>query len=358
MGTRVRLLVGTRKGGFIFESDGARGAWRVEGPLCAGWPVHDMTYDPTSDTIFAGAGNAWFGPAVFRSPDGGTSWSHSSEGLAYGDDGPKVSTVWSVAPARGSLFAGVDPAGLFRSDDGGSTWTHVQGLTDHPTRPTWQPGAGGLILHTILPHPTEADRMWVAISAVGTFETTDGGTSWMPRNKGVRADFMLEKYPETGQCVHKLVMAAGDPEHLYQQNHCGVYRSFDGGASWQEVTAGLPSEFGFPMVAHPRDPATAWVIPHTGPEHGRFMPDGRAAVWRTVDGGDTWQEQTDGLPGQNAYLTVLRESMASDRLDPVGLYFGTTSGELYGSRDGGQSWSVVAEHLPDIWAVDTITSED
>ena len=203
------------------------------------------------------------------------------------------------------------------------TWSHVAGLTDHPTRPTWEPGAGGLIVHTIIPHPADPARTWVGISSVGVFETQDGGATWEPRNVGVRAGFLPDPHPVTGQCVHKFAMAAGQPDTFYQQNHCGVYRSDDGAATWTEITEGLPSEFGFPLVAHPRDPDTAWVIPLNGAEQGRFMPDARAAVWRTRDRGANWTRADDGLPTQDAYLSVLREAMARDTLDPVGITFGT-----------------------------------
>jgi photosystem II stability/assembly factor-like uncharacterized protein len=351
---RVLLLVGTKKGAFIVESGPDRKSWTVRGPTCEGYPIQDINVDPASGVLYAGGGSEWYGPTVFRSEDRGQTWTQSSEGLTYGDDGPKITAVWSVTPAHGVLYAGVGPAGLFRSDDDGRSWHHVEGLTNHPTRPTWQPGAGGLILHSIVPHPTDPARMWVAISAVGTFETVDGGATWEPRNHGVRADFQPGPPPETGQCVHKLVMAAGEPEHLYQQNHCGVYRSHDGGRTWDEITGSLPSEFGFAMAAHPRDPQTAWTIPLRVPEEGRYMPDGHAAVWRTQDGGDSWIRGDAGLPQRDAYLGVLREAMARDDLDPVGVYFGTSTGQLYGSADGGASWSAVTTTLPPIWSVEAV----
>jgi hypothetical protein len=263
-----------------------------------------------------------------------------------------VATVWNVTAGRDAIYAGVEPAGLFRSRDGGATWGHVEGLTNHRTRPEWQPGNGGLILHSIVPHPDDADRLWVGISAVGAFETQDGGASWELRNKGVRADFDPNPDPEFGQCVHKLVMAADGGEHLYQQNHCGVYRSSNGGRSWDEITEGLPTQFGFPMAAHPRDPNTVWTIPMTEPDEGRFMIDGHAAVWRTNDGGETWARSDAGLPKDNAYISVLREAMAVDSLDPVGVYFGTSTGQLYGSRDEGRTWSLLADNLPSIWSVE------
>jgi photosystem II stability/assembly factor-like uncharacterized protein len=351
--TRVQLLVGTPKGAFILESDEARRDWTSRGPLCEGWPIHDLIVEPGSGAILAAGGSPWYGPAVWRSEDLGTSWTHSSSGLTYGDGSDPIATVWSLATTPdGALLAGVQPAGLFRSEDRGATWSHVEGLTNHPTRSTWQPGAGGLILHSIVPHPTDADRTWIGISAVGVFETRDKGASWEPRNKGVRADFNPDPHPVTGQCVHKLAPAAGEPETLYQQNHCGVYRSEDGGANWTELTPGLPSQFGFPMVTHPRDPATAWVIPMNGAEEGRFMPDAQAAVWRTHDRGANWIRSDDGLPQRDAYLTVLREAMARDTLDPVGVSFGTETGQLWHSADGGVSWDLVTADLPAIWSVE------
>lgn len=353
--TRVLQLVGTAKGAFILESDAARGEWALRGPLCEGWPIHDLIVEPGSGAILAAGGSPWFGPAVWRSDDRGETWTHSSDGLTYGDAGESIKTVWSLATAPdGALLAGVEPAGLFRSTDGGATWTHVEGLTNHPTRPTWQPGAGGLILHTIVPHPMDPRRTWVGISAVGVFETRDAGATWEPRNRGVRADFMPGPEPVTGQCVHKFAAAAGEPETLYQQNHCGVYRSDDGGTQWTEITGTLPSEFGFGLATHPRDPDTAWVIPLSRPEEGRYMPGASAAVWRTHDRGRSWIRAGDGLPQQNAYLGVLREAFARDTLEPVGLAFGTSTGQLWHSRDGGERWNLISGDLPQIWAVEAV----
>jgi photosystem II stability/assembly factor-like uncharacterized protein len=355
MSDRVRLLVGTRKGAFLV--DGMRGSteWAINGPLCEGWPIHDMTWDPTTGSIYAAGASPWYGPAVFRSDDDGTTWTHSSEGLTYGDDGPKLTTVWNVTPSAVGLFAGVEPAGLFRSADRGATWNHVAALREHPSTPEWQPGQGGLILHSIVVDPADGQRLWVGISAVGTFHSPDGGRTWATQNRGVRADFHPDRYPEFGQCVHKLVKAAGEHDLLLQQNHCGVYRSRDGGAQWEEITAGLPSQFGFPMAGHPRDGSTAWVIPLNGDDRGRYMPDGAAAVWRTRDAGDTWQRFGAGLPQENAYLGVLREAMAVDQADPAGVYFGTSSGQLYASADEGETWQLVSEFLPPIWSVEAVT---
>ena len=356
MSKRVALLIGTRKGLFVLEGDSDRDSWEVRGPLCDGWPIHDAIYDKASGAIYAGGGSNWYGPAVWRSDDLGKSWTHSSEGITYGDDAEKVATIWSLATGPGNaMYAGVEPAGLFRSADGGSTWSHVEGLTNHPSRPEWQPGNGGLILHSIVPSREDEDRVWVGISSVGAFETRDGGTTWETRNKGVRAGFNPpdQQYPDFGQCVHKLVMAADGGEHLYQQNHCGVYRSTDGGKQWEEVTwNGLPTEFGFVMGAHPRDPKTVWTIPLTEPQDGRMMVDGHAAVWRTNDNGDSWIRSDDGLPKHDAFVGVLREAMAVDSLDPAGVYFGTSTGQLYGSRDEGRTWSLIADNLPAIWSVE------
>jgi photosystem II stability/assembly factor-like uncharacterized protein len=349
---RVLVFVGTKKGLFILESDAARADWTVRGPLCEEWAIHDATYDPATGVLYAAGGDAWFGPAVWRSDDLGATWSHSSAGMTYGEDGPRITTVWSVVPAHGALYAGVEEAGLFRSDDGGATWAHVRGLTEHPSRPGWFGGAGGLILHTIVPHPTDPDRMWVAISAAGVFETRDGGATWTPRNRGLRNDYMPDPEPEVGHCVHKMVLAAGEEELLYQQYHGSVYRSADGGMSWEDVRGGLPTGFGFAMATHPRDPRTAWVIPLTE-DQGRHMPEGRAAVWRTRDGGASWEDQRTGLPQERAYLGVLREAMATDRLDVAGVYFGTSTGQLYASADEGGTWRLIADLLPPIWSVDT-----
>jgi hypothetical protein len=393
--TTVQLLVGTPKGAFILDGDDDRRDWSMRGPLCEGWPIHDLIVEPGGGAILAAGGSPWYGPAVWRSEDGGATWTHSSVGLTYGegageaadaregdgageaadaregdgageaadaregDGAERIKTIWSLAATPdGALLAGVEPAGLFRSEDGGATWSHVRGLRDHPTRPGWQPGAGGLILHTIVPHPTDPKRTWVGISAVGVFETRDGGVSWEPRNQGVRTDFIPGPSPETGQCVHKFAMASGEAETLYQQNHCGQYRSTDGGKTWVDLSAnGLPSQFGFSLVTHPRDPKTFWVIPLTPPEEGRYLPDASGAVWRTHDRGETWIRGGDGLPQQDAFLSVLREAMARDTLEPAGITFGTKTGQLWHSSDEGKHWRLVTGNLPEIWAVEAVVHD-
>ncbi len=356
--TRVIALVGTKKGAFLLESNEERKNWTVRGPFCDNWPILHINYDPASKAIFAAGGSPWFGSAIWRTTDFGETWTHSSQGLTYGDDGPKLIKPWNVTPAHGSLYVGVEPAGLFRSDDGGETFVHVAGLREHPTCPEWMPGNGGLCLHTIVPHPTDPKQMWVAASSVGTFYTNNGGESWVAQNKGLQSNYMPpEAQPEVGWCVHKMVMAPGNPDLLYQQNHYGVYRSRNGGATWEWINEGLPSTFGFPMVVHPHDPNTIYVIPLTEADRGRFMPGGQAAVWRSRDQGDTWEKLTGGLP-DGAYLGVLREAMATDSLPSAGIYFGTSTGQVFVSTDAGESWMEIDAKLPPISGVEVAVVND
>jgi hypothetical protein len=357
MAKKVLVLLGTKKGAFILESDARRRSWELRGPFCETWPLNHVIGDPSNGVIYAAGGNEWFGPAVWKSTDLGKTWTHSSEGLSYGEGQDPIKAAWSLARGQGNtLFAGVEPAGLFRSDDGGQSWTHVAGLREHPSRPQWQPGGGGLILHSIVPHPNDENQIWVAISTAGVFYSADAGESWAPRNRGTRAGYMPDdqKYPELGQCVHCIVMAPGTSERLYQQNHCGMYRSDDGGRNWVSIENGLPSSFGFPAAAHPRDPDTLYLVPLNGDIAGRFMPDAKAAVWRTRDGGATWQDLREGLPQRNAFLGVLRQALATDTLDPAGVYFGTSSGAVFASADEGESWNCIALHLPTITSVETL----
>lgn len=359
MTQKILVLVGTKKGAFVLESDGGRRSWTLRGPCCEAWPLNHMIADPVTATLYAGGGNEWFGPAVWKSADLGRTWTHSSGGLAYDSGEPPIKAVWSLAPGDGVLYAGVEPAGLFLSDDGGQSWRHVASLREHPSRPDWQPGGGGLILHALVLHPTDRRQIWVGISAGGVFYTADGGDTWVPRNRGTRQDYMPDdqRYPEYGQCVHSLVMAPGRPERLYQQNHCGMYRSDDGGRNWQSIEDGLPSSFGFPAAAHPRDADTLYLLPLNGDSVGRYVPEAKAAVWRTRDGGATWHDLRQGLPQENCYFGVLRQAMATDRLEPAGVYFGTSGGELYASADEGESWQCIARHLPTVLSVETLVVE-
>lgn len=356
MGKRVLILVGTKKGTFIVESDAERRSWELRGPFCETWPMNHVIADPATGTIYGGGGNEWFGPAVWKSTDLGASWTHSSEGLAYPAGEDPIKSVWSVARGGKSLYAGVQPAGLFRSDDDGQSWRHVAGLRDHPSRPFWQPGGGGLILHSLVLHPHDQRQLWVGISSAGVFYTADGGETWDGRNRGTRCDFLPEeqRYPDYGQCVHCLVMAPGMPDRLYQQNHCGMYRSEDGGQHWDSIEAGLPSTFGFPAAAHPRDPATLYLLPLNGDIAGRYVPDAKTAVWRTRDCGKTWEALREGLPQKNAFFGVLRQAMATDVLAPAGVYFGTNTGALFASADEGDAWNCIAQHLPTISSVETL----
>ena len=356
---RVLVLLGTKKGGFILESDAARNSWQLRGPFCENWPMNHVIADAATKTIYGAGGSEWFGPAVWKSPDLGASWTHSSRGLAYAAGDAPVKTAWSLALGHGKLYAGVEPAGLFASDDGGETFAQIEGLRAHPSREQWVPGGGGLILHSLVLHPHDPSRIWAGISTAGVFATSDGGATWEPRNRGTRADFMPEghRHPEVGQCVHCLVMAPGMPARLYQQNHCGMYRSDDGGRNWDSIEAGLPSSFGFPAATHPRDPAQLFLMPLNGDSAGRYPPDAKAAVWHTFDAGASWTAQRDGLPQQSAYFGVLRQAMATDTLEKAGVYFGTSSGEVYASADEGGHWACIARHLPLVSSVETLVVE-
>jgi photosystem II stability/assembly factor-like uncharacterized protein len=356
MSQNVHILLGTRKGAFILDGDASRERWSLRGPFCDTWPINHVIADPDTGTLYAAGGNEWFGPAVWKSTDLGQSWTHSSEGLRYAEGEPGILAAWSLACANGRLYCGVQPAGLFESSDDGETWHHIRGLRDHPSREHWQPGAGGLILHHIVPHPEDPAQLWIAISAAGVFHTADGGATWQPRNSGTRCDFAPEgqRYPEFGQCVHSLAMAPGHPNRLYQQNHCGMYRSDDGGVNWTSIEAGLPSSFGFPAIAHPRDPETVFLFPLNGDTRGRYVPDARAAVWRSRSAGTSWQDLRHGLPQENAYFGVLRQAMAADVLAPAGLYAGTNTGTLFASSDEGERWGTIAQHLPPIHSVETL----
>ena len=351
--SKLVLIVGTRKGCFLAESDADRRDWRVRGPYCESWPVYHAIHDPADGSIYAAAASEWHGAGVWRSTDLGETWQLSSEGLGYDDDGLKLSKVSTLAAAHGRLLVGAESVGIFESRDGGASFSLLTTLDGTPGRERWNDPSmqppGHLGLAAILPDPDDPQRFWSVVQGNGLFETGDDGATWTPRNKGLRADWPLEN-PEVGYCVHKTVVSP-DRGRWYQQNHVGMHRSDDGGCTWTEITEGLPSEFGFAAGAHPHDRDTFYVIP-LDPGHGRVMPDGRASVWRTSDGGSSWRQLTDGLPERNAHVGVLREAMAVDSLDVPGVYFGTSTGQLFASADEGESWNEIASYLPPISSVE------
>lgn len=313
-----------------------------------------MNYDRRDGSLYAATNGTVFGALVQRSTDLGTSCEPRNQKLDYPEDSPhRVRKVWQVVPATDAqpsrLFAGAERAGLFSSDDHGQTWSGFDGLNRHPTGDNWQPGNGGLCLHTIIPDPLDPDRIYVGISAVGIFRSDDGGQTWAPKNKGVRADFLPEIFPEYGQCVHKAKIHPQKPGVIYQQNHCGVYRSDDRGENLSDISDGLPSRFGFPLALHAQDPDTVYVLPLEG-DFNRVVPQGQMAVWRSRDRGATWTELRRGFP-EDARLTVLREGMDSDACDPCGIYVGTQTGQVFFSRDEGDRWELLADYLPPIYSV-------
>jgi len=351
---KLCLLVGTRKGGFIFTSDRARKEWKSSGPHLKGREVYHMAYDRRSGAVLASVISNHWGPTVARSADMGGEWKESKTPPRFPKaSGLSVARLWQIRPGRdsepGVVYAGVEPACLFRSEDGGESWAVNEAMLNHRTRKKWQPGGGGLCLHTILPDPKRPNRMHIAISAVGTMRTDDGGESWKFQNKNVLADFMPNKYPEYGQCVHKLATNPSNPDVIFHQNHCGVYRSDDAGENWVDIRNNLPSRFGFPVAADANDPRRAYVAPLEG-DYSRIPPDGHFAVWGTDNAGKEWFKLDGGLP-KVSFFTVLREGMVSDDEDPCGLYFGTTTGQLFASRDKGERWAKVTDGLPPILSV-------
>ena len=348
------LLIGTRRGLFIARSDDARRSWTLSPPLLAGREIYYAFVDARDGrTIWAASNHPVWGAHVHRSRDRGESWELLEAAPHYADD-RGLKAIWFLAPGDASaparLYAGIEPAGLFVSDDAGLSWRGVDALNDHETNSAWQPAGGGLALHAIQHDPRDPRRLYCALSAGGVYRSDDGGATWAPKNRGTRADFLPDPYPEAGQCVHKLIVHPARPDRLYQQSHCGVYRSEDRGDSWTEITAGLPSDFGYALATDPRDPNVLYTIPEES-SHMRATVDGRLRVYRTRDAGSSWEALTNGLPQEHAYVSVLRDAMASDTLEPVGVYFGTSSGQLFASADEGASWTMIAGFLPKVLSV-------
>lgn len=352
-GRRLQLLIGTRKGLFRAESDVERRQWRIEGPQLAGYEVYHAFLDPRDGrTAYAAVRHIVWGVHIHRSDDAGRTWSLLREAPrpVAGD----LKAIWHVAPGHADhadrLYAGIEPAGLFTSDDRGNSWRPVRALNEHRTKDSWQPAKGGLALHSILVDPRDANRIYAAISAGGVYRSDDGGSSWKPVNQGVRADYLPRTRPETGHCVHRLVMHPARPDRLYQQSHNGTYRSDDRGDSWVEITEGLPSDFGYAIATDPNDADTVFVIPEES-SHIRTTVGGAITVYRSRDAGAHWEPLRSGLPQENAYVTILREAFDTDGLEPCGVYFGTSSGHLFASRDSGTTWEIIAGFLPRILSI-------
>ncbi|HYM80958.1 MAG TPA: exo-alpha-sialidase [Candidatus Limnocylindria bacterium] len=352
------LMVGTMKGAFLLRTNRARARWETGGPHFPGHAVYAMAYDGRAGRhrLWSSTGSMHWGAVLRSSDDFGRSWTNPEQANVKfpAETGAALRQIWQIRPGRANepdtLYCGVEPAALFESRDGGETWALNRGLYDHPHRSRWQPGGGGLCLHTILPDATDPRRITIAISTGGVYRSDDGGKSWQVKNQGVRAEFLPDKYPEFGQCVHKVAQHPSHPERLFLQNHWGLYRSDDGGDSWRDIARGVPSDFGFPMVMHPHDPDTVYILPLESDEF-RCTPEGKLRVYRTRNGGESWEALTRGLPQKNALETVLRDAMTADPLNPAGIYFGTRNGQLYGSRDGGASWNVILGGLPPIVCV-------
>ncbi len=368
--TAVRLLVGTRKGAFVLTSDGKRARWKVNGPHFGGWEIYHLKGSPADpDRVYASQSTGWFGQLIQRSDDGGKSWEPVGNEFVYdGDAGThqwydgtphpwEFARVWHLEPSLSdpdTIYAGVEDAAIFRSTDGGRSWKELPGLRGHGTGSSWQPGAGGLCLHTILLDPTDNGRILVAISAAGVFRSDDAGESWRPVNRGLKSEGIPDPDAEVGHCVHRIAMHPSRPESVFMQKHWDVMRSDDGGESWREVSGNLPTDFGFPIEVHAHEPETIYVVPiKSDSEH--YPPDGKLRVYRSRSGGHEWEALTKGLPQRNCYVNVLRDAMAVDALEPCGVYFGTTGGQVYASADAGDSWKAVVRDLPAVLSVEVQT---
>jgi photosystem II stability/assembly factor-like uncharacterized protein len=389
--SKVRLLVGTRKGAFILESDGKRKDWDVAGPHFAGWEVYHMKGSPADpNRLYASQTSSWSGQVLQRSDDGGKTWeapgggvTKSPEGWPVGESnrfvydtspetGKPLTThqfydgtqhpwefkrVWHLEPSLtdpNTVYAGVEDAAIFRSTDGARSWHELPGLRGHGTGPKWQPGAGGMCLHTIILDAKDPGRIYIAISAAGAFRTDDGGQTWKPINRGLRSQFLPDQDAEVGHCVHHIAMNASRPGVLFMQKHWDVMRSDDAGDSWHEVSGNLPTDFGFAIDVHAHEPETVYVVPiKSDSEH--YPLNGKLRVYRSRTGGNEWEELANGLPERDCYVNVLRDAMAVDSVDDCGIYFGTTGGQVYVSPDGGDHWSPIVRDLPPVLSVEVQT---
>lgn len=359
----VTLLVGTRKGLFVLRSDAGREHWQVEGPQLAGYEIQRAFLDRRRPGRgYALAGHPVWGKHVYRSDDAGRSWQPLRDIPRHRHDERRdsITRLWSLAPGAGSepdtLYAGIEPPGLYVSRDAGGTWEPLMAFNRHPTRTTWSPAKGGLAVHSIQVDAGNPQRLFVALSAGGVYRTEDGGGSFAPVNAGVRAPYLPAAHPASGHCVHRILLHPRDPMRVYQQSHCGTYRSDDGGDHWHEISAGLPSDFGYALASDPADPGSVLVIPERSSQF-RATVDGRVRVYRSRDGGRNWTALDDGLPQQNAFVTILRDGLDGDGLDPCGFYFGTSSGHLFASTDGGDHWRLLCGFLPGILSVSAWAGE-
>jgi photosystem II stability/assembly factor-like uncharacterized protein len=389
--SRVRVLVGTKKGAFVLTSDGTRKKWSVSGPHFAGWEIYHLKGSPVDpERVYASQSSGWFGQIIQRSSDGGQTWEQpgtpKGEPTTTPEGMPKAESnkfVYDTSPATGrpltthqfydgsqhpwefkrvwhlepspddpdTVYAGVEDAAIFKTTDGGKNWNELAALRGHPSGPKWMPGAGGMGLHTILIDPQDPKRIFIAISAAGVFRTEDGGANWRPVNKGLQSQYIPDPDAEVGHCVHRIAMHPSRPNVLFMQKHWDVMRSDDGGDSWREISGDLPSDFGFPVDVHAHEPDTVYVVPiKSDSEH--YPPEGKLRVYRSKSGGNEWEPLTKGLPQSDCYVNVLRDAMCVDSLDPCGVYFGTTGGQVYCSPDGGDTWDAIVRDLPAVLSVE------
>lgn len=368
--SQVRLLVGTRKGAFVISSDGSRKDWSISGPHFAGWEIYHLKGSPVDpNRIYASQTSGWFGQVIQRSDDGGLTWNPVGNKFLYeGEAGThqwydgtphpwEFKRVWHIEPSLthlDTLYAGAEDAALFHSTDGGTSWLELSGLRKHGTGPAWQPGAGGMCLHTILLDPANPQRIFIAISAAGAFRTVDGGHTWKPINRGLHSQYIPDPKAEVGHCVHHIAMHPSRSNTLFMQKHWDVMRSDDAGDSWREISGNLPTDFGFVIDVHAHESETLYVVPiKSDSEH--FPIGGQLRVYRSRTGGNDWEPMTKGLPQSNCYVNVLRDAMAVDSLDSCGIYFGTTGGQVYASNDSGDNWQAIVHNLPAVLSVEAQT---